>query len=75
MKLKVKDVNLSTGGSSIAIINEQDAKKLGVHASDRISIRRLRTGQTAIAVADISSEDISPGKIGLFEEPLEAIRN
>lgn len=73
MKLKVKDVNLSTGGSSIAIINEKDALKLGVHASDRISIRRLRTGQTVIAVADISSEDISPGKIGLFEEPLRQL--
>ncbi|HII15640.1 MAG TPA: AMP phosphorylase [Nanoarchaeota archaeon] len=73
MKLKVKDVNLSTGGSSIAIINELDAKKLGIHASDRISIRRLRTGQQAIAVADISSADISPGQIGLFEEPLKQL--
>lgn len=73
MKLKVKDVNLSTGGSSIAIISEEDAKKLGIHASDRISIRRLRTGLTVITVADISSEDIRPGEIGLFEEPLKQL--
>ncbi|MDI6737964.1 MAG: thymidine phosphorylase family protein [Nanoarchaeota archaeon] len=73
MKLKVIDVNLSTGGSAIAIINENDAKKLGIHASDRILIRRLRTGKAAIAVADISSEHIHLGEIGLFEEPLKLL--
>lgn len=73
MKLKVIDVNLSTGGPSIAIINEKDAKLLGIHASDRILIRRIKTGNTVISVADISSEHIHPGEIGLFEEPLKKL--
>ncbi|MDD4878744.1 MAG: AMP phosphorylase [Candidatus Nanoarchaeia archaeon] len=73
MKLKVIDVNLSTGGPAIAIISEADAKKLGLRASDRIRITRLRTGKVAIAVADISSEHIRPGEIGLFEEMLKIL--
>ena len=73
MKLKVKDVNLSTGGPLVAIINEEDAESLGLRALDRIKIRRLRTWREINAVVDISSKGINKGEIGLFEEVLKAL--
>ena len=38
MKLKVKDVNLSTGGPLIVILNEEDAQKLDLHPLDRVKL-------------------------------------
>lgn len=70
MKLKVKDVNLSTGGRLIAILNEHDARKLDLKAGDRIRIRRLKKDQEVIVVTNISSKGINVGEIGLFEEVL-----
>ncbi len=71
MKLKVKDVNLSTGGPFIAILNEQDAKKLGIRAAERVKVIRLRKKQQIVAVADIATSGIKPGEVGLFEELLK----
>jgi len=38
MKFKVKDINLSTGGPFVAVLNRQDAQDLDVYALDRIKI-------------------------------------
>ena len=73
MQLKVKDVNLSTGGLLVAILNEADAARLSLKASDRVKISRLRKKKSIIAVVDISSKGIEPGEIGLFEELLSDI--
>ncbi len=70
MRLKVKDVNLSTGGRLIAILNEHDARKLDLKAGDRIRISRLRKQQEVIVVTNISSKGINIGEVGLFEEVL-----
>lgn len=71
MKLKVKDVNLSTGGPLVAILNIEDARKMDLVALDRVKLSRLRSKKEAIAVVDISSKGIRPGEIGLFEELLK----
>src|SRR3989338_5578216 len=71
MKLKVKDVNLSTGGSLIAILNESDARKLDLSGGERVRIRRLRKNEEVIAVINISSKGVDVGEIGLFEEVLK----
>ncbi|MBU2639046.1 MAG: thymidine phosphorylase [Nanoarchaeota archaeon] len=71
MKLKVKDVDLSTGGPFIAILHEQDAKSLGINAAERVRISRLKKKQQIVAVADIATSGIKPGEVGLFEEPLK----
>lgn len=68
MKLKVKAVDLSTGGPLIAVLNEEDAKKLDLRALDRVRIRRLKSKKEMIANVDISAEGIKPGRIGLFLE-------
>ncbi len=73
MRLKVKDVNLSTGGPLVAVMNEEDARTLDLYANDRIKIKRIRAKKEIIAVADISSKGINPGEVGLFEELLRAL--
>lgn len=74
MKLKVKDVNLSSGGPLIAIMHEDDAAKLDLYPLDRIKISR--DNKKAIAVVDISKKGsgVEPGVIGLFKEVLNEIK-
>ena len=72
MKLIVKDVNLSTGGPYVAILNTEDAEKLDLNSLDRV---RLTTdGRELVVFLDISKKGIKPGQIGLFEEVLKALK-
>jgi len=74
MKLKVKDVDLSSGGPLIAIINEKDANRLDLHALDRIKIKKgKKQAVVAINIAE-SSKSIKKGQIGLFEEVLNKLK-
>jgi AMP phosphorylase len=73
MKLKVKYVNLSTGGPIVAVINEEDAKKLDLYALDRLKIKRERTNKDIVAVVDISTKGVKPGEIGLFDETIKKL--
>lgn len=74
MKLKIKDVDLSTGGPLVAIIHESDATKLGAHAGDRIRLERIKKRTEIVAVVDVSTRGIVPGEIGLFEEDLKLLK-
>jgi len=73
MKLKVKYLNLSTGGPIVAVINEEDAKRLDLYALDRIKIKRVKTEKEIVAVMDMSSKGIKPGEIGLFDETIKKL--
>ena len=42
MKLKVKEINLSTGGPLIAVLNEKTAKKISLFPKERIHIKKIR---------------------------------
>jgi len=39
MKFKVKDMDIHTGGTLIAILNEKDARELDIYSSDRIVVK------------------------------------
>ena len=73
MKLKVKDVNLSTGGPLIVILNEEDAQALDVHSMDRVRINK--DGRGIVCGIDISSDkkQIRKGEVGVFEEVLKKL--
>lgn len=73
MKLKVKDMDIATGGIQIAILNEKDALALDLHHMDRIEIKHGRKKTTAMIDIAESSRAVPPGKIGLFEETLAAV--
>jgi len=70
MKLKVKVIDLSTGGPLVAILDDEDAKKLDLHSMDRIRIKRLKTEKEIIANVNITNTGISPGQVGLLAESL-----
>lgn len=73
MKLKVKDMDIATGGTQIAILNEKDAQDLDLHHMDRIEILHNHKKTTAIVDIAESGKAVPKGKIGLFEETLAAI--
>ena len=74
MKLRVKNLDLSTGGPLVAVLNDEDARKLGLYASDRIVIKK---GKNEISVLINVAENhgkIKGGTIGLFEEVLREMK-
>lgn len=73
MQFVVKDMDISTGGVQVVILNASDARKVGVHCLDRVLVSRGR--RSAIAVLDIAeSEKAVPlGCMGVFEEVLDAL--
>ena len=67
MKLKVKNVELSTGGPLIVVLNKEDSSKLDLHGLDRIKIEK--DGKYIVAVVNIcENKNIKSGEIGFFEE-------
>jgi len=72
MKLKVKGMDIETGGVRVAILNEEDARKLDLHHEDRIRIKFKNKETTA--VIDIARRfSVPQGQIGLFEEVLKKL--
>ncbi|MBU0535823.1 MAG: thymidine phosphorylase, partial [Nanoarchaeota archaeon] len=73
MKFRIKDMDVATGGTLVAVMNEADALMLDLHVSDRI---RLKKGKReAIVVVDFaeSTKAVPVGKLGLFEEVLDKL--
>ena len=74
MELKVKNLEISSGGPLIAIMNHDDAALLDLHVMDRIKIKKR--GRLETVVLDLAeSEKVVPrGKIGVFEEVAKSLR-
>jgi AMP phosphorylase len=70
MELIVEDLNITTGGSRIAILSEQSASLLDVHSSDRIRI--TYGSQQMIAIANIAA-NFPQNRIGLYDETASAL--
>lgn len=73
MKLKVKDVDIATGGAHVAILNQEDASFFDLHHMDRVIVTKGR--KLCVAVLDIaeSKKAVPRGSIGLFEEVLDEL--
>ena len=73
MEFKIKNIQISTGDSLVAILNEEDARKLDLHKMDRIKISYDHKSITA--VIDIAKKTIIPeGYLGLFEETTKELK-
>ena len=72
MELRIKKVNISSGGPLIVIIHKEDARKLDLKNLDRI---KLKIGRSSVVTAvDIAKKDkIKEGYIGLFTEVFESL--
>ncbi len=73
MKLKVKDINLSTGGPLVAVLNEKTLKDLNIIPTDRIKLKRLKKNVEITCVVNISDKGIKKNEIGLFDEVLKKL--
>ena len=73
MKFKVHDVDITTGGTLVAILNRKDAMMLDVHTGDRLRI--TRGNHSTVAVLDIaeSTKTVKRGHVGLMEEVLHKL--
>jgi len=73
MKLKVKDMDIATGGPLVAIINTKDSELLDIHHGDRVSIKYRNKSTTVIVDIAESGRAVRTGYIGLFEEVLNKL--
>jgi putative thymidine phosphorylase len=73
MKLRVKDMDIATGGILIAILHKDDARKLDVHPGDRIILKKGARIVTCILDISESGKAVPPGKVGMFEEVLNKL--
>jgi putative thymidine phosphorylase len=71
--LKVKDMDIATGSTLVAIINMHDAKKLDLFALDRIRLKKGRKEVVVIVDIGESIKAVPEGQIGLFEEVLDEL--
>jgi AMP phosphorylase len=69
LQLTVEILNISTGGSRIALISEETADFLGVHSSDRIKLTYGK--KEMIAIANIAA-NFPKNRIGLYHETVAA---
>ena len=70
MELIVEALNITTGGSRIALLSEKSASLLGVHSSDRIRI--TFGGRQMIAIANIAA-NFPENRIGFYLETASAL--
>jgi thymidine phosphorylase len=70
MKFRVKDLDISTGGILVAILNEKDAHKLDLHSADRVLVKHNSKSVTCILDISDGKKTVPEGSIGLFEEVL-----
>jgi putative thymidine phosphorylase len=74
MAFRVKDMDIATGRTLIAILNHKDAERLDLHSGDRILVQDTKTEITCILDISESDKAVPVGKIGLFEEVLDKLR-
>lgn len=74
MLLKVKDIDIATGGPLIAILHYKDAEKLDIKGNDRILLKKGKKEIIASVNVSESSKSIHQGEIGLFEELLTILK-
>lgn len=74
MKLYVRDIDISSGGVHVALVNKQDALEMDIHVGDRIRV--IKNKRIAHVVVDIAQSDrfIQKGEIGLFEEVMKSLK-
>ncbi|MBU0461279.1 MAG: thymidine phosphorylase, partial [Nanoarchaeota archaeon] len=73
MRLKIKDMDIATGGIMIAILNQEDAKRMDLHSGDRILVKHGQRSTTAILDVAESSKAVPPGRVGVFEELIDKL--
>jgi len=74
MKLKVKDMDISSGGPLVAVLNTKDTEKMDLHKRDRIKIIKKGKVETVLLNISESEKVVGQGKIGLYEEVIDSLK-
>ena len=74
MEFKVKDMDIAAGGAMIAILNQNDAKKLNLISGDRILVINKTKEITCILNISESNKAVPENQVGLFEEVLKELK-
>ena len=74
MKLRVKDIDISSGGPLVAVVNHNDAAMLDLHVMDRIKVKKGRKIETVVVDIAESDKVVSKGRLGVFEEVLDSLK-
>ncbi|MCK4589921.1 MAG: AMP phosphorylase [Nanoarchaeota archaeon] len=74
MRLRVKDMDIASGGILVAVVNQKDAEKLDLHHDDRIRLKKGKRQLTANINISESEKAVPEGKVGLFEEVLDKLK-
>jgi len=74
MKLEIKDMDISSGGPLVGVLNETDAEKMDLHRGDRVKITRKGKVETVLLNIGESEKAVGEGKIGLYEEVLDSLK-
>jgi len=74
MKLKIKDIGISSGGPLIAVMNKSDAALFDLHVMDRIKIKKGKKIETVVLDIAEGNKIIPEGKIGVFEEVIHSLK-
>ena len=74
MKLEVRDMDISSGGALVAVLNEKDADKMDLHSRDRVKIIKKGKVETVLLNISESEKVVGQGKIGLYEEVIDSLK-
>ena len=74
MKLRIKDIDISSGGPLIAVMNKKDAALLDLHVMDRIKIRKRNRIETVVVDIADGKKVVPQGRIGVFEEVIGSLK-
>src|SRR3989338_2762548 len=74
MKLKIKDIDISSGGPLIAVMNKSDAALLDLHLMDRIKVKKEKKIETVVLDISEGNKIIPEGRIGVFEEVINSLK-
>ena len=74
MKFKIKDMDIATGGTLVAILNKKDALKFDLHYTDRIKIIKGKKIETVVVDIAENNKVVPQGSIGVFEEVTDSLK-
>jgi len=74
MKLKVKHLDIKTGGALVVVLNEKDAKLMDLHPLDRIKLKKKGKEETVVLDITSSKKIVEEGYIGILEDVRDSLR-
>ncbi len=73
MKLKVKELDISSGGALLVVLNSLDAAKMDLHSLDRVKLSKNGAVETATVHIAENSGVVQEGTVGIYHEMEKAL--